>query len=97
MKLLVIFATRPDDLDTGVAQLVGTEASSIVSAVQELVDDPEVYHRVANVSNPYGDGKSSERIVSAIVEWWNQAEDNIYSHSTKGNTALSQSSGNPGV
>jgi len=88
---------RPEGVEAGVARLVGTEASSIVSAVQELVDNPEEYHRVANVSNPYGDGKSSERIVSAIVEWWNQAEDNIYSHSTKGNTALSQSSGNPGV
>ena len=58
-----------------VARLVGTEASSIVSAVQELVDDPEEYHRVANVSNPYGNGKSRELIVRAIVEWWNQRND----------------------
>ncbi len=58
-----------------VARLVGTEASSIVSAVQERVDDPEEYHRVAPVSNPYGNGKSRELIGSAIVEWWIQRND----------------------
>ena len=63
---------RPEGLEAGVARLVGTEAASIISAVQQLVDDPEEYHRVAKVTNPYGDGKSGERIVRAIVKWWNQ-------------------------
>ncbi len=66
---------RPEGLEAGVARLVGTEASSIVSAVQQLLDDPEEYHRVAKVTNPYGDGKSGERIVRAIVKWWNQRDD----------------------
>ncbi len=63
MKLLVIFGTCPDCLEVGVARLIGTKASSILSAVQQLVDDPQEYHRAAKVTNPYGDGKSSERIV----------------------------------
>jgi len=58
-----------------VARLVGTEASSSVSAVQELVDDPEEDHRVAHVSTPYGNAKGRELIGSAIVEWWNQRND----------------------
>ena len=62
---------RPEGLEAGVARLVGTEASSIVSAVEQLVDDPRVYRRAAEVTNPYGNGKSSELIVRAIVRWWN--------------------------
>ncbi len=63
---------RPEGIESGVARVVGTEASSIVSAVQQLLDDPEEYRRIAKVSNPYGDGKSGERVVRGIVEWWNQ-------------------------
>jgi len=66
---------RPEGLEAGVARLVGTEISSIVSAVQQLVDDPREYNRVAKISNPYGDGKSGERIVSAVVEWLNHRHD----------------------
>jgi len=66
---------RPEGLESGVARLVGTEASSIVSAVQQLLDGPEEYRRIAKVSNPYGDGKSGERIVRGIVEWWHKRND----------------------
>lgn len=63
---------RPEGLEAGVARLVGTEAASIVAAVEELLDDPDQYHRLAKVSNPYGDGKSGERIVTAILQWLNR-------------------------
>ena len=66
---------RPEGLENGVARLVGTKTSSIVSAVQQLLDDPEEYRRIAKVSNPYGDGKSGERIVRGIIEWWHQRND----------------------
>ena len=66
---------RPEGLESGVARLIGTEAPLIVSAVQQLLDDPEEYRRIAKVSNPYGDGKSGERIVRGIVEWWHQRND----------------------
>ena len=63
---------RPEGIEAGVARLVGTDTSSIVTAVERLVDDPEEYHRMAKVTNPYGDGKSSKRSVRAIVQWLNQ-------------------------
>ncbi len=44
----------------------------MVCAVQELVNDPEEYHRVAKVSNLYIDGKSGERVLRTIVKWWIQ-------------------------
>ncbi len=49
MKLPVIFGTRPEGLEVGVARLVGTEASFKLSAVQHPVADPQAYPRVANV------------------------------------------------
>jgi len=75
---------RPEGLEAGVARLVGTETSSIVSAVEQLVDDAEEYHRMAKVTNPYGDGKSGKRIVRAIVQWSNQRKDNICARSARG-------------
>ena len=65
----------PFRTEAGVARLVGTEASSFVSAAEQLVDDPREYHRAAEVTNPYGIGKSSELIVRAIVRWWNPGKD----------------------
>lgn len=88
---------RPEGLEAGVARLVGTETSSIVSAVQQLVDDPEEYHRVAKVSNPYGDGKSSERIVRTVIEWSNQRNENVTACSAKGDIAPITSSINAGL
>ncbi len=49
MKLPVIFGSYSEGLEEGVARLVGSEASSVLSAVQQLVADPQAYHRVANL------------------------------------------------
>ncbi len=61
------------------------------------MDDPEEYHRVAKVSNPYGDGKSSERIVRTIIEWSNQRIENVYARSAKEDNTLIPSSTNTGL
>jgi len=52
---------------------------------------------VAKVTNPYGDGKSSERIVRAIVEWSNQRNENVYPRSAKEDLALIPSLINEGL
>ncbi|EPR37141.1 UDP-N-acetylglucosamine 2-epimerase [Desulfovibrio sp. X2] len=58
---------RPEGVAAGVARLVGTEEASIVSAVDGLLGDAEAYARMATCSNPYGDGKAAERILSALL------------------------------
>ena len=40
---------------------------NIVHETQTLLDHPEEYQRMANIKNPYGDGKSAERIVTDSV------------------------------
>jgi UDP-N-acetylglucosamine 2-epimerase (non-hydrolysing) len=58
---------RPEAIAAGVAALVGTTATGISSAAQHLLDDPEAYGRMASGGSPYGDGRASARIVSALA------------------------------
>src|SRR5262249_49309303 len=47
---------RPEAVSAGVARLVGTNASSIVSTATRLLDDPAAYAAMAHTENPFGDG-----------------------------------------
>ena len=57
---------RPETIDLGVAQLVGTEPASVIGAVRELLTDPTTYSRMASGGSPYGDGYAARRIASAL-------------------------------
>jgi len=57
---------RTEGIEAGTARLVGTTRTVIVAAARELLDDHEIYVRMAHSVNPYGDGKSSERIVRIL-------------------------------
>jgi UDP-N-acetylglucosamine 2-epimerase (non-hydrolysing) len=59
---------RPEAVEAGTAKLVGTQVEKIVWETQILLDHPEEYRRMANIKNPYGDGKSAERIVHILSE-----------------------------
>lgn len=57
---------RPEALEAGTVQLVGTDYERIVSAVCGLLDDREAYIRMSRAVNPYGDGKACGRIADAL-------------------------------
>lgn len=57
---------RPEAVDAGTVKLVGTHFQTIISAVQELLDDDEVYQIMSRANNPYGDGMASQRIIDFI-------------------------------
>ena len=59
---------RPEGIEAGSAQLVGTDVETIVTETQKLLDNDDEYKRMANVINPYGDGNASKRIVEIILE-----------------------------
>ncbi|HEU0133373.1 MAG TPA: UDP-N-acetylglucosamine 2-epimerase (non-hydrolyzing) [Allosphingosinicella sp.] len=61
---------RPEALESGSLELVGTDTGRIVSAVAGLLADPEKYARMARPAFPFGDGRASERIADAIEQWW---------------------------
>lgn len=62
---------RPEAVDAGTVELVGTERDRIVSAVSKLLDDSDHYASMAQAVNPYGDGKAAQRSVAAIKHMFN--------------------------
>jgi UDP-N-acetylglucosamine 2-epimerase len=58
---------RPEGLLAGTLELVGAEPTAIVAGARRLLEDENVYARMAHASNPYGDGHASERIVQWLL------------------------------
>lgn len=68
---------RPEGIDSGILKLVGTDKDKIVSEISNLVQDSELYHRMAHSHNPYGDGKAAMRIKNIITEFhWRDVNGN---------------------
>lgn len=59
---------RPEGIDAGTLKLVGTDEEVIYQEAKILLEDKEAYAKMSKASNPYGDGKASQRIVDAIIE-----------------------------
>lgn len=57
---------RPEALEAGTVELVGTDRVRIVDSVSRLLDDDTYYKERSGRANPYGDGRSSERIVEVL-------------------------------
>ncbi len=58
---------RPEAVQAGTARLIGTDTDRIVFEARRLLDDPAAYLEMAQATNPYGDGKASQRAVAAIA------------------------------
>ena len=58
---------RPEAVEAGTVQLVGTNYTKIVDGVSELLDNNESYSKMSKSLNPYGDGKACERIFRHIA------------------------------
>ena len=63
---------RPEGISAGTLKLVGTDEDIIYEETKRLLTDRKEYERMSKASNPYGDGHASERIVGAIVEYFNE-------------------------
>ena len=59
---------RPEGVDEGTVRLVGTNVSSIVSGVTNLLNSRKDYEMMSRAHNPYGDGMASSRIIKIIKE-----------------------------
>jgi UDP-N-acetylglucosamine 2-epimerase (non-hydrolysing) len=57
---------RPEGIEAGVVKLVGTDKETILEHVERLLCDQDAYQEMSQKKNPYGDGKSAERIVRVI-------------------------------
>jgi UDP-N-acetylglucosamine 2-epimerase (non-hydrolysing) len=58
---------RMEAVDAGVARLVTTDRTSIVSSVNELLDDSAVFATMSSGASPFGDGRAAERIIEDLA------------------------------
>jgi UDP-N-acetylglucosamine 2-epimerase (non-hydrolysing) len=59
---------RPEAVDSGTVQLVGTNINKIIDTVSLLLDDDKIYNKFRKKINPYGDGFASKRIVESVLD-----------------------------
>jgi UDP-N-acetylglucosamine 2-epimerase (non-hydrolysing) len=54
--------------------MAGINEEQIFRAACRILDDNELYNKMAHTANPYGDGRASDRIVEAILHWAGMGE-----------------------
>lgn len=59
---------RPEAVEEGTVLLVGTDSQKISSETQKLLQDTNYYNSMSMLHNPYGDGKSTSRIIDFITK-----------------------------
>lgn len=57
---------RPEAIQSGIAKLVGYNRYDIFKEAFELLSNPEYYGWRSKATNPYGDGKASQRILNIL-------------------------------
>ena len=57
---------RPEAIAAGVAKLVGTDASAIVTEAKRLLHEEVHYRAMSSGASPYGDGTASQKIVDVL-------------------------------
>lgn len=58
---------RPEALEAGTVVLVGTDEALLVDTIEDLLDNDKRYTTMSAATNPFGDGRASERIVDVIL------------------------------
>jgi len=58
---------RPEGVEAGCVEVIGTDVGHIVTKISELLDNKAKYEQMAKAVNPYGDGKASQRIVQRFL------------------------------
>ena len=63
---------RPEGVEANTLKLVGTNERDIYENAKELLTNLQKYKKMANAKNPYGDGTSSQQIVSIIEHYFQE-------------------------
>ncbi len=57
---------RPEAITFGTVKLVGAKSEAIIYGVKELLDSESEYQKMAQQTNPYGDGQACKRIIDVL-------------------------------
>ncbi|MBO1301186.1 MULTISPECIES: non-hydrolyzing UDP-N-acetylglucosamine 2-epimerase [Enterococcus] len=58
---------RPEGVAANTLKLVGTNEENVYREIKNLIENEIDHKKMAQASNPYGDGRASERIIEAIA------------------------------
>ena len=61
---------RPEAVIAGVAKFVGSDPAKIIQETEALLDNQELYQKMAKKVNPYGDGQAAQRITLALLHYF---------------------------
>ncbi len=64
---------RPEGVQAGTVELVGTSREQIAARAGRLLADPTARAAMALARNPYGDGRAAGRIVDALRLWFGRS------------------------
>ena len=59
---------RPEAVEAGTVELVGTQVEKIVAGLNKLLTDNAHYEAMSVAHNPYGDGKACSRILNELAK-----------------------------
>lgn len=59
---------RPEAVKAGTVKLAGIDQDEIFNIANELINNENLYKKMSQAANPYGDGKACSRIIDIIVE-----------------------------
>ena len=59
---------RPEGLEAGTLKLEGTLEADIYQSFVELLTNTDLYNKMSEAKNPYGDGNASERILNIVMD-----------------------------
>lgn len=76
---------RQETIESGIGFLVGSNEQKIINVFTSLYEDKKFYDKVTNISNPFGDGKASERIAQFLTRKDVKKFVKNYSSSPEGN------------
>lgn len=60
---------RPETVISGSNRCIGFRTGDIIASVRSVMEDKGIRKRMVSAKNPYGDGRSSERIIRIIEEF----------------------------
>lgn len=65
---------RQEGIKAGTLKVVGIDEENIYNAAKELLLDQEIYTKMCDAKNPYGDGNASKKIVNAVINYLSERE-----------------------
>lgn len=58
---------RPEVVDAGIGFIVGKDKERITEVFSQFYEDEDIYRAISKISNPFGDGKASEKILQFLM------------------------------